>query len=951
MRSQTKISRVLQGTESLSQDKKVVIARLLKDKRWRLDRRNPPISATYLETIAEDGEPPRLLSHKDWSNPKQANYDVYPRYIPLPPITNEENNELASEGLHLRQHLNFGRIQALGGYPGPSYTKLDVFEASLRDMIEDDSSSEASEEEWQTSRSSSRSSSIIITSPLTPHKLKHPYHLLELLPDSAEKPLACNLIKTNSIAAHRYIVLQDGGTTGVRSRALWDRTTGQRLAITKDVYLALKAIRRTISVALTLWIDSVCASPKRLLEYSHLVAKLENIYCNAQGVVQQDKKRIIICVPQSHPLQISPKIQHGFADVKEITQSAMEELMIRLAKTSRQRMFGKLNTAPYKYSALKYIDSIRVLEIMPGPRNAPLVCKLVETRLGETKYQALSYAWGSPIMSKRIHEHSSGTTLHITRNLYQALQVLRRHHSTLTLWVDAICIDQNSILERNHQVQQMANLYCQAEAVIVWLGRKECRKLMTTLARLGTLQEGLVSGRLPSTIFDDRRENGIEERGDLQLAFVNREVQAWVKDCDLAELGEFLERSWFRRVWVLQEWLLAREVTIYAGDDCISFDLFGYAIDTLQHHEHLIFRPSSAHIKGLMSRYLRNINVVADMVNSRRLYPWKIKRSLYQCCRMLIDRECTNDHDKIYAVLGLAMDSLSIQPDYEQSLEEVRLELSTKSLLAGDFSILHHADISQQPSFLAQLRSCDGQARPLPLGGNNTDRYRAGLSRKGLVRGMQQICVAISGVWVDEVCFLDDFTAAMIAISTGHGTPLKSELFVAYEHVKTYWLSLATNRSKDATSFKLAFWRTMNLGFYPKQERIPYYEKGLDFRFLDLPYRQNMQTCFKNRAFFMTKSGYIGLGPRWMKEQDQVVIFDGAETPFLLRGVTVNETEAWKLVGDCYLDGWMDGGYNGHQFEPAVGSAGVDRTQRYDAPHQEAGEGMRTLKSESFFVT
>lgn len=242
------------------------------------------------------------------------------------------------------------------GHPGPSHATADVSEAHLKEMIEDGSSSEADREDWWTSSSSSSptSSSIIITSPLTPHEPKHPYHLLELLPDSVEKPLACDLIKVNSIAAHSYAVLQDGGTTGVRSRALWDRTTDQRISITKDVYLALKAIRRTISVAFTLWIDGVCADPQRLLEYSHLVAKLDHIYCNARAVVQRDKTRIRICVPRSYPLQIAP--HHGSADVKDIARSATDEFMIKLAKASRQRMLCNFNTSPYKYRALKYVD-------------------------------------------------------------------------------------------------------------------------------------------------------------------------------------------------------------------------------------------------------------------------------------------------------------------------------------------------------------------------------------------------------------------------------------------------------------------------------------------------------------------------------------------------------------------------------------------------------------------
>jgi hypothetical protein len=44
-----------------------------------------------------------------------------------------------------------------------------------------------------------------------------------------------------------------------------------------------------------------------------------------------------------------------------------------------------------------------------------------------------------------------------------------------------------------------------------------------------------------------------------------------------------------------------------------------------------------------------------------------------------------------------------------------------------------------------------------------------------------------------------------------------------------------------------------------------------------------------------------------------VVVFDGAETLFVLRRVDGDDcVGAWKLIGDCYVDGWMDGGYNGN---------------------------------------
>jgi hypothetical protein len=42
--------------------------------------------------------------------------------------------------------------------------------------------------------------------------------------------------------------------------------------------------------------------------------------------------------------------------------------------------------------------------------------------------------------------------------------------SRAIFWIDALCIDQCSILERNHQVAQMCSIYTKAQEVIAWLG-------------------------------------------------------------------------------------------------------------------------------------------------------------------------------------------------------------------------------------------------------------------------------------------------------------------------------------------------------------------------------------------------------------------------------------------------------------------------------------------------
>jgi hypothetical protein len=78
-----------------------------------------------------------------------------------------------------------------------------------------------------------------------------------------------------------------------------------------------------------------------------------------------------------------------------------------------------------------------------------------------------------------------------------------------------------------------------------------------------------------------------------------------------------------------------------------------------------------------------------------------------------------------------------------------------------------------------------------------------------------------------------------------------------------------------------------------------------------------------DRNFFMTESGYFGMGPRYTKPGDVVVVFDGDQTPFVLRQIKSDEhtvdpnmeentegrfspDEQYELIGECYVHGFMD---------------------------------------------
>lgn len=63
-------------------------------------------------------------------------------------------------------------------------------------------------------------------------------------------------------------------------------------------------------------------------------------------------------------------------------------------------------------------------------------------------------------------------SLCIRNNLFLALKQQRDSENVVTVWADAICINESNIRERNEQVAAMADVYRQATDVYIWLGEK-----------------------------------------------------------------------------------------------------------------------------------------------------------------------------------------------------------------------------------------------------------------------------------------------------------------------------------------------------------------------------------------------------------------------------------------------------------------------------------------------
>jgi hypothetical protein len=123
---------------------------------------------------------------------------------------------------------------------------------------------------------------------------------------------------------------------------------------------------------------------------------------------------------------------------------------------------------------------IRLLLLAPGNFHDEVQCALIYTSL-KTKpiFEALSYCWGSPDDPKPIR--LDGHIFRVGVNLESALRHLRYESTQRVLWVDAVCVNQENLVERSQQITLMRDVYESAQNVVVWLGDSENEYLIAVL--------------------------------------------------------------------------------------------------------------------------------------------------------------------------------------------------------------------------------------------------------------------------------------------------------------------------------------------------------------------------------------------------------------------------------------------------------------------------------------
>ena len=370
----------------------------------------------------------------------------------------------------------------------------------------------------------------------------------------------------------------------------------------------------------------------------------------------------------------------------------------------------------------------------------------------ETKYEALSYTWGDPSNKNIIYINQS--PFKVTKNLYIALRYLRESVPR-TLWVDAICINQESVEERNFQVRQMRAIYAGASQVLVWLGEsdEDTDEAIDVLLHLSKT----------------KRES-LEELEEI------REPCLPV----LAGIGKIFNSAWWKRIWVIQETAVAAKCPLACcGRKWVPYEILTqakYTISLLQ----LDHRSDDMFPKGFPRLdsfdVMENLEVPND---------WGLQ-TVDQARRSLIDvlwftsrRQATEPRDKIFAVIGLYPSQFdeSLLPDYNLSISEVYQRAMLVMIIADVDCLLHiTANEIQLPTWCIDFSNKDWSSKSYldVLAGN---AQASGRTSQGLVhRDIKNHSITLSGVKIGIVQHCTWRRNTLVSLKGSSRTPTGAEV-------------------------------------------------------------------------------------------------------------------------------------------------------------------------------
>ncbi|KAK1238236.1 hypothetical protein MKX08_002815 [Trichoderma sp. CBMAI-0020] len=298
-----------------------------------------------------------------------------------------------------------------------------------------------------------------------------------------------------------------------------------------------------------------------------------------------------------------------------------------------------------------HIRLVKIKAVQDHGANELMLDLAVHQFTDNIAYNAVSYEWGNAEAAAQIQINNQAVS--IRQNLHDFLEILSQSsYKDEWLFIDAICIDQGNILERNAQVQRMGDIYRQARVVLVWLG--------------------------PATpesdfIFDMCETHAVSVEND-PLAAISWE----------GEIGDALDtiyqRSYWTRLWIIQELLLAKSIIFFCGSKLTTWS---------------VFRRLPRSVKGIFyeggftgmdiklgstprGRHARSLLGALEKRTSKKE---QTEQQLYKLVVDFGNAKCLDNRDRVFGLLGLAgqksteRQSLDVLADYSAEPSELFVRL------------------------------------------------------------------------------------------------------------------------------------------------------------------------------------------------------------------------------------------------------------------------------------
>jgi hypothetical protein len=340
---------------------------------------------------------------------------------------------------------------------------------------------------------------------------------------------------------------------------------------------------------------------------------------------------------------------------------------------------------PLLYQPLSSTNSIHLLRIHPGKPGTKIKCSLRSVLLDETlpSYAALSYVWGSTEGQQEIW--LNGFKKKVNANLYEALKRLRKTTRKRTVWIDALCINQDDIHEKGNQIGLMSDIYSRAMEVLVWLGTDDYEEAERAFEILRVV------------VNTDNKSKGKKTDWDLAKPKVSSKIKrgrsnaappvgsrVWIPVMAL------FTNTWFQRMWVLQEIALAQSAIFIWGATQLDWKIIESALS-------VITSNSKLHAM-LESRELQNA-VFMSHLRMMRLSEMKPTLSFLHLLDRARSFNVTDAKDKVYGALGIVTSSspdsssgIFVKPDYSLSVATIYTSVALTLISeSGNLDVLSFA--------------------------------------------------------------------------------------------------------------------------------------------------------------------------------------------------------------------------------------------------------------------